>query len=121
MWALALLGGLAVNASYSIKLLCANRTWSKFRFPGDSLYGVMMGFLWMGAIALYGAGSTLLGPTGPSLGWALFQIIIVISANATGFLVGEWQGAPRSAVRSLVFGLSMLLLATIVIGVGSSS
>lgn len=115
VWALTLLGGAAINIGYSLRLLAANRSWGGFRPVTDAPLAVLMGILWMGAISLYGAGATLLGADGPATGWALFQISMVLAAGAAGFLSGEWRGAPAGAVRGMIAGLVLLVLAMLLI------
>jgi L-rhamnose-H+ transport protein len=115
VWALTLLGGPAVNLGYCLRLVGANRSWSGFRRFTDAPLAVLMGVLWMGAVSLYGAGATLLGADGPTAGWVLFQISMVLAAGASGFLSGEWRGAPAGAARGMIAGLVLLSLAMVLI------
>jgi len=117
IWPVALLGGFVPNAAYAAFLLSRNGTWKSFRgtwFP-DVWCGVAMGILWMGAFAIYGVSSVLLGVLGTSAGWALFQIFMIMTANCSGLLTAEWRGAPRSAKWGLAAGLVLLASATILI------
>jgi hypothetical protein len=54
-----------------------------------------------------------LGALGTSAGWGLFQILMIMSANVSGLVTGEWSGAGRRAVRTLLAGLVLLGAATI--------
>jgi L-rhamnose-H+ transport protein len=120
VWPVGLTGGLVPNLAYSIYLLGHNRTWGLFRArPLDAWSGTAMGVLWMGAMALYGIASVFLGPLGTSTGWALFQIFMIMTANLSGILTGEWRGAPRAAARLLRLGLLLLAAATVAISVGN--
>jgi L-rhamnose-H+ transport protein len=118
VWPIALLGGLIPNTAYSWRLLSRNRTWRHFAggWQPDGWLPCLMGVLWMGAFALYGMSSVWLGALGASLGWALFQIFMIMTANFSGVLTGEWKGAPARAKRGLWAGLSLLAIATGVIG-----
>jgi hypothetical protein len=109
------------NAGYSLWLLKQNHTWGFFRaaWSPDVWLGCMMGVLWMAAFALYGVSSVYLGVLGTSVGWALFQIFMIMAANVSGVLTGEWKTAPVSARRGLWTGLALLALATTVIGAGN--
>ena len=69
----------------------------------------------MGAFALYGVGSVYLGVLGTSVGWALFQIFMIMTANLSGVLTGEWKSAPANATKGLWAGLGLLAFATTVI------
>ncbi len=122
VWPIALLGGLGPNLAYSIYLLQRNRTWGLFRggWVRDGSMGLGMGIFWMGAMSLYGVGSVFLGVLGTSVGWALFQIFMIMTANLSGVLTGEWKGAPKSAVYRLSIGLALLAVATVLMALGNS-
>jgi len=121
VWPVGLLGGLIPNAGYALWLLTKNGTWKTFREPWrpDVWFGCLMGVLWMGAFAIYGVSSVYLGALGTSIGWALFQIFMIMTANLSGVLTGEWRVAPENARRGLWIGLSLLALATVVIAAGN--
>jgi L-rhamnose-H+ transport protein len=121
VWPIALLGGLIPNAAYSFWLLSRNRTWKYFRgaWRPEVGFGCLMGVLWMGAFAIYGVSSVYLGVLGTSVGWALFQIFMIMTANLSGVLTGEWRLAPRAAKLGLWIGLALLAAATTVIAAGN--
>jgi L-rhamnose-H+ transport protein len=121
IWPIALLGGLIPNAGYSFWMLSRNGTWKRYRGPWrpDVWFGCLMGVLWMAAFAIYGVSSVYLGPLGTSVGWALFQIFMIMTANLSGVLTGEWNGAPAPARRGMWTGLSLLAVATVVIACGN--
>jgi L-rhamnose-H+ transport protein len=122
VWPIALLGGLGPNLAYSIYLLQRNRTWGLFRagWERDGGMGVWMGIFWMGAMSLYGVGSVFLGVLGTSVGWGLFQIFMIMTANLSGVLTGEWKGAPRAAILRLSAGLTLLAVATMLMAAGNA-
>jgi L-rhamnose-H+ transport protein len=121
VWPVGLLGGLIPNLAYSFWLLGRNRTWKHFRGPWspDVWLGCLMGVFWMGAVALYGVGSVYLGTLGTSVGWALFQIFMIMTANLSGVMTGEWKQAPAAAQRGLWTGLAFLAVATALIAAGN--
>jgi L-rhamnose-H+ transport protein len=121
VWPVGLLGGLVPNAGYAFWLLTRNGTWKHFRasWRPDVWFGCLMGVLWMGAFAIYGVSSVYLGALGTSVGWALFQIFMIMTANLSGVLTGEWKSAPAQATRGLWIGLSLLAIATGVIAAGN--
>lgn len=122
VWPIALLGGLGPNICYSVYLLQRNRSWRLFRgsWARDAWMGVGMGILWMGAMALYGVGSVFLGALGTSVGWGLLQIFMIMTANLSGVMTGEWKGAPRAAMVRLLAGLSLLAVATALMAMGNA-
>jgi len=121
VWPVGLLGGLIPNLVYSIHLLFRNKTWGTFRgswFHDGGMAG-MMGVFWMGAMAIYGVAAVYLGPLGTSVGWGLFQIFNIMSANVSGVLTGEWRGAPAGALRTLYTGMALLAVATLILAAGN--
>ena len=122
VWPVALFGGLIPNLAYALWLLRRNGTAACFRknWLPDAFMGGLMGLLWMGAFAMYGVSSVYLGSLGTSVGWALFQIFMIMTANLSGLLTGEWRNAPRAAVASLGGGIALLALATVFIAAGNA-
>jgi L-rhamnose-H+ transport protein len=121
VWPIALLGGFVPNLLYSLYLLRREKTWCVFRErPTDAVWPASMALLWMGAFALYGMSSVLLGPLGTSVGWGLFQIFMIMVATLSGVLTGEWRGAPRRSRVLLATGLCVLSGATYLLAIGSS-
>jgi L-rhamnose-H+ transport protein len=116
VWPVALAGGFLPNALYSLYLLQKNGTWKHFAswWP-DVSFVVLMGALWMGAVALYGVASSRLGTLGTSVGWSLYQIFMILTANLSGVVTGEWRGARRNLMQMLGGGLTLLVLATMVL------
>lgn len=121
VWPIGLAGGFLPNIIYSLYLLAKNRTWSLFhRVNPDILWSSLMGFLWMGAFALYGMSAIYLGSVGTSIGWGLFQIFMIMTATLSGVLTGEWKRAPRLAILLLSLGLTGLTTATVLLALGNS-
>jgi L-rhamnose-H+ transport protein len=121
VWPIALAGGFVVNGSYSLLLMSRNRTWSHF---GGGLREVanplLAGAMWMGAIALYSSATTLMGVLGVSVGWALFQVLMILTGNVAGMLTGEWRNVARSITRANLAGVLILLAALVLIGAANS-
>jgi L-rhamnose-H+ transport protein len=122
VWPVGLLGGLLPNLAYSLYLLFRNKTWSAFRGPWrrDFSMAALMGIFWMGAMSIYGVASIYLGPLGTSVGWGLFQIFNIMTANVSGVLTGEWRKSPKGALRTLYAGLALLAVATVILAAGNS-
>lgn len=99
-------------------LFCAslwkkNRSFRLFAERGTAMYwilGALMGVLWMGSIALYGAASAAMGDMGPVLGWPLFMSAIITTSSVWGFATGEWREARRSTVLTMISGMAVLIL-----------
>lgn len=114
VWPAVLGGGLLPNIGYAAYLLTRTRKWALFRvvWP-DAGWSVLAGLLWVGAMLLYGIASRHLGALGTSAGWGLYQILMIVSANISGLVTGEWSGAGRRPVHALLAGLALLAVATV--------
>jgi L-rhamnose-H+ transport protein len=114
LWTLLALPLFLCNATYSLFLLRKNASLANFSSKAGGrnwTLGALMGILWMSGFALYGAGARTLGYLGPSLGWAILMSSMVLVANASGLLTGEWDLAPSRSKRQLLLGILMLLVA----------
>jgi len=121
VWPVALAGGFLVNAAYSLYLMSRNQTWSSFGGgPRELANPLLAGAMWMGAIALYSSATTLLGVLGVSVGWALFQVLMILTGNVAGMLTGEWRNVAPSISKANLAGVVILLAALILIGAANS-
>jgi L-rhamnose-H+ transport protein len=120
VWPIALAGGSLPNFIYAIWLIRRNRSWNTF-FPiwPEILLGTVMGVLWMGSVAAYGTATTLLGVLGTSIGWSIYQICIILTANVSGWIAGEWKRVSQPSKVALWSGLSLLAAATLAITYGN--
>jgi len=120
VWPIALAGGAVPNILYPLWLLQRNKTWANFRpvWPEITL-GMIMGLLWMGSVAIYGMATTLLGVLGASIGWSIYQICIIVMANVSGWIAGEWKGVSQGSKLILWSGLLLLAFATVAITYGN--
>lgn len=116
VWPIGLAGGFVPNAAYSLYLLKRNRSWGGFNRPSPDLFlSTLMAALWMGAFAVYGMSAALLGGLGTSIGWGLFQIFMIMTASLSGLLTGEWKRTSRKSRAFLAGGMSLLLVATLLL------
>lgn len=115
VWPIVLLGGLIVNLAYSTYLMSRNRTWGNFvARPAEIVNPILGGSLWMIPIAIYSSGTVLLGILGVSVGWALFQTTTLLSGNLVGIWSGEWRSSTRRIFNVNLAGITVLLLATVI-------
>jgi L-rhamnose-H+ transport protein len=114
VWPVALAGGFIPNFAYTVWLLSRNRSWKLLgRGIHDALLSMLMGMLWIGAVAIYGVSTRYLGRLGDSAGWAIYQIAMVLTANIGGVIAGEWKGATRRSLIVLSCGVLVLIVATV--------
>lgn len=97
--------------------------WQRFAGKGTgrcwALTGVM-GLLWAGGIALYGAGLSRLGPLAASIGWPMLMIATMMTGVFCGLVTGEWRGTTLRPRVTLAAGLVTLAAAVLLIGVGNA-
>jgi hypothetical protein len=117
VWPIALAGGFLTNLAYCLYKMSRNQTWTNFRGgPREAFNPILGGVLWMGAIAIYSSGATFLGVLGFSVGWAVFQIAMILTGNVAGLLAGEWRQTPARVSRANLEGVAVLFLAVILLG-----
>jgi L-rhamnose-H+ transport protein len=120
VWPVALAGGLIPNLGYTVYLLRKHHSWGKLLYSAqDAFLSLLMGLLWIGAVAIYGVSTRYLGRLGVSAGWAIYQITMVLTANGAGILASEWKSASRRSLLFLSGGVLILIFATIVTAVST--
>lgn len=123
-WAVIILPLFVCNAGFCLYLLAKNGTFSKFSITRTSHYHLLtssMGVLWLGGMIVYGVGATLLGPIGPSVGWAVLIALVVVVANIWGLMTGEWRGTGSRPIRIMAVGLAALLIAVGIISASNAA
>jgi L-rhamnose-H+ transport protein len=119
VWVPVFIANYLVNFLYCMYLGFRKNTLRKFLAPSTSLYwllAIVMGLLWAGGIVVYGRGATLSGIYGPVFGFPIMLIISILTGNLTGALLGEWRGASRKAVATMICGVVVMLLAILALG-----
>jgi L-rhamnose-H+ transport protein len=121
VWALAMLGGMVPNLLYPCVLCFRNRSWNVFLSSprSDIVFSILLGVLFMGSTVLYGLGAIRLGLLGTSVGWGIMQIMQIVVGNLSGFLTGEWKLAGANAVRLMLAGVAVLVVASTVMAYGN--
>ena len=123
IWPLLLTASFVPYLIYCIYLWRKNTSFGLYRLPGTGkywLFGLTMGVLWMGSSAIYGAATGRMASWGPILGWPLFMSVVIITADVWGFATGEWRGAGRRLVATMLTGILFLVIGFIAVAYGSS-
>jgi L-rhamnose-H+ transport protein len=122
IWPPLLTSTMVPYLAYCSYLWRKNRSFPLFGLPGTGVYwllGAVMGLLWTGSLALYGAASTRMAAMGPVLGWPLFMSVIIISSNAWGFATGEWRGAKAKTITLMLVGIGFLIMGFVTVALAA--
>ena len=114
VWLPCLYAGFLPGAIYCYILMRKKNNVTQLRVPGTWYYwfaAASMGFLWYGSIILYSISTVKLGALGPSIGWPLFLASIVVASTVFGALTGEWARTGTRPIRTMIVGVSFLVLA----------
>jgi L-rhamnose-H+ transport protein len=114
VWLPCLYAGFLPGAIYCYILMRKNGNTSRLSTPGTWYYwlvGALMGFLWFGSIILYSISTIKLGDLGTSIGWPLFLASIVVASTIFGAVTGEWSRTGTRPIRTMIMGVSFLVLA----------
>jgi L-rhamnose-H+ transport protein len=123
LWLIALPAGGLLNVGYCLYLMFKRRNWAllyRKTLPMDWVHAWVMSALFTGSVIVYGWGASKLGRLGPSLGWSLWNAILIITTLVCGFLTREWMGANRRSLRMLLAGVALLIVATVLLGLGGA-
>jgi len=123
LWLPVFIFGFLPTLAYCLYLFKRNGSWHAFGQPGTRSHwfiGMLMGLLFVTGLSLYGIGSLRMGTMGPVLGFPVYTSAMVLSANAAGFITGEWRGSPRVAYVYELLGILLLITSIVVIAAGNS-
>jgi L-rhamnose-H+ transport protein len=55
------------------------------------------------------------------MGWILFVASMIMVANVSGLLTGEWKGSSPRTLGIMAAGIAILMIAIIVVGMAGGS
>jgi L-rhamnose-H+ transport protein len=120
VWLVMLPAGGLINLGYCAHLVRKNRSaallWKGSL--GSWGGGAAMALLWTGSVVVYGWGANALGRLGPTLGWSLWNAILIATTVGCGFATGEWRGVRGQPLRWLAAGIVVLIAGMSVLGFG---
>jgi L-rhamnose-H+ transport protein len=117
---LIMFGGFLVNAVWCVFLQIKNKTYSDFtRQPvyKNLLLCALGGTVWYLQMFFYGMGESILKGVA---GWSLLMASSILFSTMWGLIAGEWRGVERKTMVTLLAGLSVLIISTIVFGYARS-
>ena len=117
-------GGFAVNCIWCVILNVKNRTGGDYLKAPDAslvlnyLLSASAGVIWYMQFMFYGMGTTRMGKYDFS-SWTIHMAFIIVFSNLWGLMLREWKGAGRRAGRLIALGLAILVVSTLVVGLGN--
>jgi len=85
---------------------------------GDYLFSSLAGVTWYLQFMFYGMGTSKMGKYDFS-SWSIHMAFIIVFSNMWGLYFREWRGSSRRNIRTIVLGIIVVTLSTLVIGAGS--
>jgi L-rhamnose-H+ transport protein len=85
---------------------------------GNYLFSALAGITWYFQFFFYTMGETQMGKFGFA-SWTLHMASIIIFSTMWGWIFHEWKGSSKKAYRLIVSGIAILVLSTVIIGVGT--
>ncbi|MGC9354631.1 MAG: L-rhamnose/proton symporter RhaT [Mariniphaga sp.] len=116
-------GGLTTNLIWSVALILKNKTGGDFvdaKTPllKNYLFCALAGTTWFLQFFFYGMGETKIGNGASS--WILHMSTIILTANFWGFWRKEWAGVSKKALATIYWGIGLILLSVIIMGISKS-
>jgi L-rhamnose-H+ transport protein len=117
-------GGFTTNALWCLGLGMRNRTLGDYvgrQAPrlANLVFSAVAGTVWFLQFFFYGMGETRLGNGAGS--WMLHMAFIIVVSNVWGLAFREWRGAGRSAMIRLGGGVTAIVVAIMLVGLGTMS
>jgi L-rhamnose-H+ transport protein len=116
-------GGLATNFIWCMILNFRNKTFGDYTNTKSPLlpnyfFAALAGTTWFLQFFFYGMGESKLGNGASS--WILHMAFIILIANMWGFVLREWTGVSTKTKRTIVAGISIIILSVLLVGYGNA-
>jgi len=125
-----LLGGATTNIVWCLYLIVKNRSIAAMSAPAAAgeakpsgglnlILCVVAGVTWYLQFFFYQMGESQMGKYGFS-SWTLHMASIIVFSSLWGFALKEWKGARTKTLACVLGGIVILLVSTVVIGLGNA-
>ena len=116
-------GGLTTNFIWCIYLNFKNKTFGNYTdtktpISKNVLFSAIAGTMWFLQFFFYGMGESKLGNGASS--WILHMSTIILTANFWGFYLKEWKGVTKKTFNTFLFGIVLMFLSIVLVGIGNS-
>src|SRR6185295_807810 len=121
LWLVVLPAGGIANVLYCVYLIRRNHSQSALlrgHIVRDWMSAVWMAALWSGSVIVYRWGANAWGRLGPTLGWSLWNGVLIASTVVCGILMHEWDGVHGRPWAQLWLGIAILVAGMFILGAG---
>jgi L-rhamnose-H+ transport protein len=123
IYVVLLWGGLTTNFIWCMILNTRNKSFGDYTnaetpLLKNYLFSALAGTTWFLQFFFYGMGESKLGNGASS--WILHMATIILTANFWGLYFKEWKGVSPQTFRTIVAGISTILLSIIIVGIGNA-
>jgi L-rhamnose-H+ transport protein len=116
-------GGLTTNLIWTTILSLKNKSYGDFvnrksPIAKNLMFSALAGTTWFLQFFFYGMGESKLGNGASS--WILHMSTIILTANMWGIYRKEWKGVSRKTKLTITIGITVIILAVFLVGIGNS-
>ena len=118
VWSILFTTGGIINCIYCIYLMRKNGNFGNLTAPGTGMnyvWMIIMAFIWAASFSFFGQGSLKMGTWGITIGWSMFNVIPIITANFWAALLGEWKGASGATKKTMGLAIVIMLIAIVIL------
>lgn len=117
-------GGFTTNGLWCGFLIWRNKSFTNYSdvetpLNRNYIMAALAGILWYSQFMFYGMGSSKIGDHDYA-SWTLHMAFIIIFSSLIGILTYEWRGSGKRTLAYLALGLLVLLISTVIVGIGNS-
>ena len=120
---MVLMGGFVTNIIWCIILNLKNKTTGDYsKKTGFQLknyfFSSLAGVIWYLQFMFYGMGSTRMGAY-DFASWSIHMAFVITFSNLWGLYFNEWKGSDKRTMNTIITGIIIVIISTLVIGAGS--
>lgn len=118
-------GGFTTNIIYVLYLMIKNKTYTDLNkkevpLKKNYMWAAIGGTTWYLQFFFYGMGTTFLGEKFEFASWSLHMASIILFSNLWGMYFKEWKGVSKKTYHTLYWGLTVIIISFILIGMGGN-
>ena len=107
--------------TYGLYMIYLHRKYHSFSNYANVHSGInwvltlIMALCWYSSLMLYSQASLVIGNLGPVVGWPLFMVLIILTANFWGWRHHEWAHVPAAISKKALKAIGLLIIAVLVL------